>query len=78
MTHPLMFFRLLIAAFLLCLGAQHAFAQKVLLLTTNVTDPNAEKPDAVGAYENLQNEFASALANPSDLTKLSVLAPITW
>jgi hypothetical protein len=38
MTHPLMFFRLLIAAFLLCLGVQHAFAQKVLLLTTNVTD----------------------------------------
>lgn len=73
MTHPLMFFRLLIAAFLLCLGAQHAFAQKVLLLTTNVTDPNPEKPDAVGAYENLQNEFASALANPSDLTKLSEL-----
>jgi len=73
MTHPLMFFRLLIAAFLLCLGAQHAFAQKVLLLTTNVTEPNAENPDAVGAYENLQNEFASALANPSDLTKLSVL-----
>jgi len=73
MTNPLMFFRLLLAAFLLSFGAQHALAQKVLLLTTNIAGPNAEQDDAIRAYTNLQNEFSSQLASPSDLTRMSVL-----
>ncbi|QMV71409.1 hypothetical protein HS961_00345 [Comamonas piscis] len=73
MTHPMRFFRLLLAAFLLCAGAQHAFAQKVLLLTTNVEAPNAEQDDAIRAYNNLQSEFSSQLANPGDLTRRSFL-----
>nr|WP_312989953.1 hypothetical protein [Comamonas koreensis] len=73
MTNPLMFFRLLLAAFLLSFGAQHALAQKVLLLTTNIAGPNAEQDDAIRAYTNLQNEFSSQLASTSDLTRMSVL-----
>ncbi|WP_423935141.1 DUF5979 domain-containing protein [Comamonas sp. 23] len=73
MTNPLMFFRLLLAAFLLSFGAKHALAQKVLLLTTNIAGPNAEQDDAIRAYTNLQNEFSSQLASTSDLTRMSVL-----
>ncbi|WP_158400645.1 IPTL-CTERM sorting domain-containing protein [Comamonas sp. B-9] len=68
------FFRLCMAAFLLCAGAQQAWAQKVLLLTTNVTGASAEDAYVRTAYDNLQGEFASQLADPSDLTRLSVLS----
>ncbi|MEJ5028282.1 IPTL-CTERM sorting domain-containing protein [Comamonas sp. MYb69] len=61
------------AAFLLCAGAQQAWAQKVLLLTTNISGANAEAADAITAYNNLQSEFSAQLSNPSDLTRLSVL-----
>ena len=73
MRNLAVYFRLLMAAFLLCASAQQALAQKVLLLTTNVSGPNAEKVDAIAAYDNLQAEFASQLASPADLTRLSVL-----
>ncbi|WP_423934919.1 IPTL-CTERM sorting domain-containing protein [Comamonas sp. 23] len=67
------FFRLCLAALLLSVGAQQAWAQKVLLLTTDITGANAEgAPERVG-FDNLQSEFTSQLANPSDLTRLSVL-----
>lgn len=73
MTNPLMLIRLLVAAFLLCLGTPYAFAQKVLLLTTNIAAPNPEREDAIRAYNNLQSEFSSQLANPADLTRMSTL-----
>ncbi|WP_021024629.1 DUF5979 domain-containing protein [Comamonas sp. B-9] len=75
MTNPLMFFRLLLAAFLLCVGAQHALAQQVLLLTTNSdpAGPNPEDADAIAAYQNLENEFTNALPSSGQLTRRSVL-----
>lgn len=73
MRNLTVYVRLLVAALLLCTGAQQALAQKVLLLTTNVSGPNAENADAITAYNNLQSEFASHLSNPADLTRLSVL-----
>jgi len=72
MTHPLTFFRLLIAAFLLCLGAQHAFAQRVLLLTTNTAGVDPEPPEMVTVYNNVQNEFA-AVVGASNITMRSIL-----
>ena len=68
------FFRLCLAALLLSAGAQQAWAQKVLLLTTNITGANSEDAYVRTAYDNLQGEFASQLADPSDLTRLSVLS----
>ena len=60
------------AAVLLWGGSQQAYAQKVLLLTTNVTGPNAEEPDAIVAYNNLQSEFERVVGAPN-LTRMSVL-----
>ena len=54
------------------LTGQTAFAQKVLLLTTNVTAPDPENADAITAYVNLESEFASTVG-PSNITRLSVL-----
>lgn len=68
----MVFFRLLMVAFLLCAGAQQAFAQKVLLLTTNVTGPNAEESDAIEGTENMRAEF-EAVVGATNVTTLSVL-----
>lgn len=73
MSNIFTFFRLLMAAFLLYAGAQQALAQQVLLLTTNVTGANAEPADGIESFNNLQQEFANALADPDDLTRMSVL-----
>ena len=54
-------------------GSQMAFAQKVLMLTTNIAAPNAERTDAIGAFDNLQAEFA-AVVGASNITRLSVLS----
>lgn len=43
------------------------------MLTTNVTAPNAERDDAITAFENLEREFADALPSTSNLTRRSVL-----
>ena len=72
MKNLLVFFRLLMAAFLLCAGAQQALAQKVLLLTTNVTGPNAEEPEAIQGTNNMRAEF-EAVAGATNVTTLSVL-----
>ena len=61
-----------LTATLLWGGSQQAFAQKVLLLTTNVTAPNAENADAILAYTNLQNEFESVVG-AANLTRMSIL-----
>lgn len=61
-----------LAATLLWGGSQQVFAQKVLLLTTNVTAPSAENADAILAYTNLQNEFESVVG-AANLTRMSVL-----
>ncbi|TDS73885.1 putative secreted protein (IPTL-CTERM system target) [Comamonas sp. JUb58] len=66
------FFRLLLAALVLCAGGQHALAQKVLMLTTNVTGANAENPDAIDAYTNMESEFA-AVVGAANITRMSVL-----
>ncbi|MFE1574428.1 hypothetical protein ACFIQG_21970, partial [Comamonas odontotermitis] len=53
-------------------GGQLAFAQKVLMLTTNVTGPNTENQEAIDLYNNMQAEF-TAVVGASNLTRLSVL-----
>lgn len=73
MRISLKFVNAVLTAFLLCVGAQSAFAQKVLMLTTNIAGTNAEDADAITAYNNMEGEFTSALTNPTDLTRLSVL-----
>jgi len=61
------FLRLLIAVFLVCVGAQQAFAQKVLLLTTNEV-----VSDALQANNNLEAEFAGVVG-AANLTRMTVL-----
>lgn len=72
MRNLLVFFRLLMAAFLLCAGAQQALAQKVLMLTTNIAGTNPERSDAIAAYDNMQAEF-EAVVGAANLTRMSVL-----
>ena len=66
------FIRFFLVAALILGGVQSVWAQKVLMLTTNVTAPNAENPDAILAYDHLQSEFESVVG-ASNLTRLSVL-----
>lgn len=68
MRNLLVFFRLLMAAFLLCSGAQQALAQKVLLLTTNEV-----ATDATQANNNLEAEFAGVVG-AANLTRMTVLS----
>ena len=68
MRNLLVFFRLLMAAFLLCAGAQQALAQKVLLLTTNEV-----ATDAMQANDNLETEFAGVVG-AANLTRMTVLS----
>ncbi|WP_429948853.1 hypothetical protein ACQYWY_18120 [Comamonas sediminis] len=65
--------RLLLSAFLLGGSVSQAVAQKILLLTTNAASTSDELAEVDAAYDNLQNEFASVLANPEEITRLSVL-----
>lgn len=73
MRTSIRFVGLILTAVLLWGGSQMAFAQKVLMLTTNIAAPNAERADAIGAFDNLQAEFA-AVVGASNITRMSVLS----
>ena len=62
------FIRFFLVTALILGGTQSVWAQKVLMLTTNVTAPNAENPDAILAYDHLQSEFESVVG-ASNLTR---------
>lgn len=73
MRTSIRFVGLILTAMLLWGGSQMAFAQKVLMLTTNIAAPNAENSDAIQAYTNLQNEFQNVVG-AANLTRMSVLS----
>ena len=68
MRTSIRFVRLILAAMLLWSGTQMAFAQKVLMLTSNET-----ASDALLAYNNLQSEFQSVVG-AGNLTRMDVLS----
>ena len=54
------------------LTGQAAFAQKVLLLTTNIAGAGAEQADAITGYVVLESEFAGTVG-AANITRMSVL-----
>ncbi|GAB2830749.1 hypothetical protein GCM10027276_36820 [Comamonas piscis] len=65
--------RILISVFFMGLGMPQAMAQKVLMITTNVSGTNAEGSQVIAAFERLEQEFTSKLPQADNMTRLSVL-----
>ena len=69
-----------LSAILLVIGlgwGPAAFAQKVLLLTSNTSGPGAERRDAVNAITNLVTEFSNAGATVEQKSVLSTPSSIS-